>query len=213
MSSLNATDKTDKNKGDKSKNSDKYEPLIIDATTLKITIKSTGDLETKEFDLIPFHPNMADLKDLCNNNYITSESGETQNNASNNTIDTSSTLELPPLKFSCEKCHFECSKKGDLNRHLITKKHEYMYSVTMGTEETNIYGNKCVNCLKIYKSRNGLWLHAKKCKKQEPPQITEKLENEIKMLTNLVLEMVKSNADLQKQMLEVCKANNKQIDK
>jgi hypothetical protein len=42
----------------------------------------------------------------------------------------------------------------------------------------------------------------KKCKtlpETEPP------ESEIKILTNLVLEVVKSNADLQKQMMEVCK--------
>ena len=49
---------------------DKYEPLKVDTTTLKIEIKTNGDLVTKEYDLIPFHPNMSDMKDLSNNNYI-----------------------------------------------------------------------------------------------------------------------------------------------
>lgn len=49
---------------------DKYEPIKLDTTILKIDIKSTGDLITKEYDLIPFHPNMSDMKDLSNNNYI-----------------------------------------------------------------------------------------------------------------------------------------------
>lgn len=48
----------------------KNEPLKIESTTFKINIRSTGDLKTKEYDLIPFHPNMADMSDLSNNNYI-----------------------------------------------------------------------------------------------------------------------------------------------
>ena len=44
--------------------------ITIDTTQLKINVKSTGDLITKDYDLIPFHPNMADLRDLSNNSYI-----------------------------------------------------------------------------------------------------------------------------------------------
>ena len=54
----------------KSEKGEKYDPIIIKTTTLKINIKTNGDLETKEYDLIPFHPNMADLRDLSNNNVI-----------------------------------------------------------------------------------------------------------------------------------------------
>jgi hypothetical protein len=49
---------------------DKVEPIKLETTILKIDIKTNGDLITKEFDLIPFHPNMSDIKDLSNNNYI-----------------------------------------------------------------------------------------------------------------------------------------------
>lgn len=55
---------------DKKDSSGNFEPLKIETTTLKIEVKSAGDLTTKEYDLIPFHPNMADMKDLSNNNYI-----------------------------------------------------------------------------------------------------------------------------------------------
>ena len=27
-------------------------------------------------------------------------------------------------KFECEKCDYSCSKKGDWNRHLLTRKHQ-----------------------------------------------------------------------------------------
>ena len=49
---------------------DTFEPLKVEATLLKIELKTFGDIVTKEYDLIPFHPNMADMKDLSNNNYI-----------------------------------------------------------------------------------------------------------------------------------------------
>jgi hypothetical protein len=52
------------------KDKEKSDTITIETTQLKINIKSTGDLTTKEFDLIPFHPNMADLRDLSNNSYI-----------------------------------------------------------------------------------------------------------------------------------------------
>ena len=52
------------------KSDDTYEPIKLDTTILKIDIKTNGDLITKEYDLIPFHPNMSDMKDLSNNNYI-----------------------------------------------------------------------------------------------------------------------------------------------
>jgi hypothetical protein len=53
-----------------SKDKPELEPIAPETTILKINIKTTGDLITKEYDLIPFHPNMADLRDLSNNSYI-----------------------------------------------------------------------------------------------------------------------------------------------
>jgi len=53
-----------------SKDKSELEAVQPETTILKINIKTTGDLLTKEYDLIPFHPNMADLRDLSNNSYI-----------------------------------------------------------------------------------------------------------------------------------------------
>ena len=53
------------------KTTTKYEePIKLDTTILKINVLTKGDLITKDYDPIPFHPNMADIKDLSNNNYI-----------------------------------------------------------------------------------------------------------------------------------------------
>jgi hypothetical protein len=58
------------NADNKKKPDDTSDPILVDTTTLVINVKTTGDLETKDYDLIPFHPNMVDVKDLTDNNYI-----------------------------------------------------------------------------------------------------------------------------------------------
>jgi hypothetical protein len=121
-------------------------------------------------------------------------------------METENTSKTGP-KFVCESCDFKCSKKGDYNRHILTVKHKKMYNGTFSDKNLHNYINQCNNCLKIYKSRNGLWLHSKNCK-EEKKEDTPKTEDEIKLLTNLVLEVVKSNADLQKQLMDVCKNSN-----
>ena len=119
---------------------------------------------------------------------------------------TKNTSKIDP-KFICESCDFKCCKRGDYNRHILTDKHKKMCNVTFSDQNLHNYINQCNNCSKTYKSRNGLWLHSKKCK-EEKKETMPKSDDEIKLLTNLVLEVVKSNADLQKQLMDVCKNSN-----
>jgi hypothetical protein len=114
-----------------------------------------------------------------------------------------------PKIFSCDFCLYKCNKKSDFEKHLQSIKHKSNES----SDEcnTNVAATEmiCNICKKIYKSRVGLWRHKKICIN---PSINENIvviqdasANEIKVLTNLVLELVKSNQDLQKQVLDVCK--------
>jgi hypothetical protein len=82
------------------------------------------------------------------------------------------------------------------------------------SQEEKVLTYTCNVCDKIYKSRVGLWKHTKKCKNLEETTANEinTNETEYKMLTALMLEMVKSNSELQKQMLEVCKINTTTIN-
>jgi len=53
------------------KGKNKHDIPIINTTTLKINVKTNGDFTTKEYDLIPFHPNMSDVIDVGKNkNFI-----------------------------------------------------------------------------------------------------------------------------------------------
>jgi hypothetical protein len=124
---------------------------------------------------------------------------------------TQKTSSRTDLVFTCKKCDFICSKKGDWTRHLETQKHKNIQNVTEnGPFLHQITSNHiCSFCSKSYASRNGLWVHRKKCNEnniiKDDSILLDSSANEIKVLTNLVLELVKSNTNLQEQMLEVCK--------
>ena len=105
----------------------------------------------------------------------------------------------------------------------------------MTTSDEELHKNTshhiCSICLKKYNSRNGLWLHKKKCNGSElsvenisnanisnanisndnisggdaSNNIMQLLINENKDFKNMIMELVKSNTELQKQMVDVCK--------
>ena len=114
--------------------------------------------------------------------------------------------------FSCEKCDYRCSKESDYVKHTRTRKHTKLINVNMEIiEKSPLFS--CSLCNKEYKSNVGLWKHKKKCKGDENIIINQ--HQNIEKLTNLILEVVKGNSDLQKQtldmqqqMIEVCKNNN-----
>jgi len=102
--------------------------------------------------------------------------------------------------FFCEKCDYRCSKESDYNKHLSTLKHNGTKRGFNGNEQVaDLF--TCDNCNRYYKTASGLWKHSKVCKKDN--NAVETSPSEIKVLTNLVLEMVKSNTELQKQHNEI----------
>jgi uncharacterized protein YxeA len=134
----------------------------------------------------------------------------------------------PPINkkiFNCECCDYVCSKNSEYIRHLLTKKH---IGNASGNNKITII--KCKFCNKIYKSKKGLWGHNKIC--LNVTNITENkiiqdehmsdesiskasiidtsnnviqlLINENKDFKNMIIELVKSNTELQKQMIDVC---------
>jgi len=110
-------------------------------------------------------------------------------------------------KFSCNYCNITCNRKSEWERHLLTNKH--IGNIT-GNKETIKTDFQCETCNKIYKSRKGLWGHNKICKDTiliEQNTIIDSSLNEIKLLTNLVIELVKNNTELQKQTCELQKQN------
>ena len=120
-----------------------------------------------------------------------------------------------PYKYICEYCNIKTSNKKDFSKHQTTAKHIKNSKGDKIGDKTGDNGDngdkiiaiiQCINCNKIYGSRNGLWKHQKICKFEEPPMAPQPLIPQpistipdITFLTNLVLEVVKNNAELQKQ--------------
>ena len=104
--------------------------------------------------------------------------------------------------YICEDCDFKCSKRCYWDRHIITAKHMRLTDVNKSDQpdDDDQKTFDCTICSKVYKSRVGLWKHSKVCTEPILHNIVyDCSSNEIKVLTNLVLEIVKSNTELQKQ--------------
>jgi len=113
-----------------------------------------------------------------------------------------------PLNFFCEKCNFKSCNKKDYNRHLMTRKHK---KDTKGDENDYFWDPEnpkpfICECGNQYKLRQGLWKHKKTCMNKSISS-SSGIDNEtdIKMLTNLVLEVVKQNNDLTTKIVDLCK--------
>ncbi len=145
------------------------------------------------------------------------------------------------LIFECEKCDFKCSKKSNYEKHLTTRKHENIDKCLQQKiqKEQNLF---TCHCGKEYKYRQSLSVHKKKCIVENDDEniildnnLTQN-SSEVVHLTNLVIELVKSNTnlqeqnqkihtemqkqtldmqkqnqDIQKQMIDVCKNGNTNI--
>jgi hypothetical protein len=107
-------------------------------------------------------------------------------------------------KYYCKNCDYNCYKKYNYERHILTSKHIKTTKDIKNEEFEQNDKFKCVNCNKIYKDRAGLWRHKKKCSETI---VFDSSYNEIKVLTNLVLEVVKQNQELITQNNEFQKQN------
>jgi len=112
-------------------------------------------------------------------------------------------------KYNCELCHYICYKKNDFNKHLMTTKHQNTTKYNNNVAE-NAIKYICEECKKIYNHRASLYNHKKKCKGNTitDETITDVTNIDETNMKDIILNMIKSNEELQKQMIEVCKTNN-----
>ena len=68
-------------------------------------------------------------------------------------------------KFYCEKCNFECCKKGDYSRHLLTRKHKLVDDILTHIDNNTSTKHHTCFCGKEYHYRQSLSVHRKKCNK------------------------------------------------
>ncbi len=106
--------------------------------------------------------------------------------------------------YNCNDCHYTTSNKKDFNKHNLTAKHQ-KHSKSTDFNKNGILDEKipkifdCI-CGKIYKERSGLWRHKQKCNGS-----TEKHKQIHHIDTNLIIELLKQNQELQKSLIELSK--------
>ena len=119
-------------------------------------------------------------------------------------------MEIPgnpqiPKKYCCDTCDYTTRNKKDFNKHISTDKHKVSVDGNKMEilEIPKIPTYTCM-CNKAFKTNSGFWKHKQTCNIMNTSDIT--------CLTNLVLEVVKSNNELQKQnqeiqkqMIDICK--------
>jgi hypothetical protein len=129
-------------------------------------------------------------------------------------------LEKNLVKYFCEHCDFKCFQKCDWERHIMRPKHTLKANGKL-QEIKNLKKPFTCICGKFFKTNAGLWKHQKKCSiiNQELLEVEEvkpnpASEDEIKILTNLVLDVVKQNKELTEQnkeltekIVEICKSS------
>ena len=119
-------------------------------------------------------------------------------------------------RFNCKICDYLTDKKSSYDKHLLTSKHIKLTDVNTFSNnscskitDTNKIFN-CKLCDKEFSSRVGLWKHNKKCDFSQFNVMNNdnnliSNNNEITNLTHLICELVKSNTDIHKSVIELCK--------
>ena len=106
-------------------------------------------------------------------------------------------------KYICNFCDFTTCKRTNYDTHLLTSKHkkraDFNILSTKTSQKQPGFNLSCKKCDKVFKERTGLWKHMKKCDNKDISN------NEIVNLTNLICELVKTNTDIQKSVIELCK--------
>jgi hypothetical protein len=109
-----------------------------------------------------------------------------------------------PNQFDCKKCDFKSCSKKDYNRHILTLKHlRITKELQMDYNHHDEYKYSCI-CGNIYKYRQGLYKHKKICEYEKPSNLPIQ-ETEVKVLTELVKDVIKQNQVLTNKIVDICK--------
>jgi hypothetical protein len=116
--------------------------------------------------------------------------------------------------FECKACDVICISSKDLDRHFLTRKHKKM---TLNDKSNDAKSppksHSCENCGKIYKYRQGLFSHKKKCNLEQEKKINDDEEllkefNNQPIPIELILHLIKDNKEFQMMMFDQMNKQN-----
>ena len=98
-------------------------------------------------------------------------------------------------QYYCKKCDYYTVKKSSFDKHIDTKKHKVTFSDGCHIFSDAKVAHVCDNCEKIYFSRNGLWVHKKKCLNLKNNYKKEQQNSSIDK-DDLIIMLLKQNSEL-----------------
>jgi len=112
--------------------------------------------------------------------------------------------------FCCEICYYSTSKKPDYSKHCLTAKHINATKISQKVDD--LADGFCCECGNIYKHRQGLVKHKKKCQ-----SISNETSWECPSSSNLtsvmVMEIIKENKEIKNLLFEQQKENSMLMNK
>jgi hypothetical protein len=118
-----------------------------------------------------------------------------------------------PQKFNCISCDYFTSNKKDYKKHISTLKHQSQcHGNNLEKNGNKKSPNFLCECNKSFITYSGLWKHKQKCNFEQFNCLEEK-DEDFKLLTNMVLEVVKQNHELMIQNNETQKQNQELTNK
>ena len=109
-----------------------------------------------------------------------------------------------PGKFNCIFCDFNCIKKRDWTRHLLTSKHQIRTNTNLNAPKSP--QEHACNCGKKYKHASSLWNHQQKCRTNVDASNNFVIDKELVMsILKQNADIIKENSELKNMMLEVIK--------
>ena len=97
-----------------------------------------------------------------------------------------------PTEFICEKCYYNTCNKKDFNRHLLTNKHKMLTNIDNKIPKIPKKEFRC-ECGKMYKYRQSLSVHKKKCIIKNENSSLIKMEDKKEIIE--LKELIKSDDD------------------
>ena len=109
--------------------------------------------------------------------------------------------------FYCEICDYNCLKKYNYDRHILTSKHKKQQKILNNEKFEQKPKYTCDKCNKIYKDRAGLWRHNKKCgvAQSNTTQVVVKSMEDEPTSKELIMILIKENSELKNMMMDVIK--------
>ena len=124
-------------------------------------------------------------------------------------------LQQKSLSYICSECNFITSNKFNFNKHILTSKHlKVTNELQKNANNAKIF--EC-DCGKVYKFRQGLFSHMKKClNKSNVNQMVDDTINGNKLFDkaeSLIMEIIKENQEFKSLIIEQQKENKELINK